>query len=199
MASFEPVQSFFQAASERGQVAAIQAINFAIERDVDLHDQLRGLAGRVIAMAFDLPGPLQGKTLRLTLAADGLLAESSVPDVQPDVTLQITPDFFTGAVEQFFSPLPSGPSLKGVRIQGDAAVAEQLGPLIAVIRSRTSPVVDAITSHPAAFLAKRAVDYAIHDAKLVVTKTEFQSHVQDLRTLRDAIDRLEKKLQAASA
>ena len=45
-------------------------------------------------------------------------------------------------------------------------------------------------------MAKRLVDYAIHDAKLVVTKQDFQDHTQQLRSLRDAADRLEKKIQA---
>ena len=203
----------------------VQAINFAIERDQDLHDHLKPLAGKTIELVFDIQGPLQGRRIRLTLEADGLLHEpttgtsgsttpqsmsSVVADAKAtvsslseepsaaDVTLQIGSEFFVGALEQAVSGglgASAGPGMRGIRIQGDAAVAEKLGPLIAVIRAKTSPVVDAVTSHPLAFMAKRLVDYAIHDAKLVVTKQDFQAHAQELRGLRDAADRLEKKIQ----
>ena len=208
----------------------VQAINFAIERDQDLHDHLKPLAGKTIELVFDIQGPLQGRRIRLTLEADGLLHEpttgtsgSTTPqsmssvvananananatatasplseEPAADVTLQIGSEFFVGALEQAVSGglgASAGPGMKGIRIQGDAAVAEKLGPLIAVIRAKTSPVVDAVTSHPLAFMAKRLVDYAIHDAKLVVTKQDFQAHAQELRGLRDAADRLEKKIQ----
>jgi ubiquinone biosynthesis protein UbiJ len=212
--------TFYQAVTERGQSAVVQAINFAIERDEDLHDHLKPLAGKTIELVFDLQGPLQGKRVRLQIEADGLLHEPSAKHVPPaasvpssqlpqssdedgeaNVTLQIGSEFFVGALEQAVagglgSGAAAGPGMKGIRIQGDAAVAEKLGPLIAVIRSKTAPVFDAVTSHPLAFLAKRFVDYAIHDAKLVVTKQDFQAHAQDLRSLRDAADRLEKKIQA---
>ena len=214
--------TFYQAVTQRGQSAAVQAINFAIERDEDLHDHLKPLAGKTIELVFDLQGPLQGKRLRLQIEADGLLREpsasaqssqvtvssaqlaaqanqSSEAKQEADVTLQVGSEFFVGALEQAVSGglgATAGPGMKGIRIQGDAAVAEKLGPLIAVIRAKTSPVVDAVTSHPLAFMAKRLVDYAIHDAKLVVTKQDFQDHTQQLRSLRDATDRLEKKIQA---
>ncbi|MFZ9997605.1 MAG: hypothetical protein ACO3FG_07315 [Burkholderiaceae bacterium] len=214
--------TFYQAVTQRGQSAAVQAINFAIERDQDLHDHLKPLAGKTIELVFDLQGPLQGKRLRLQIEADGLLREpsgsaqssqvtvssgqtpaqanqSSEAKLEADVTLQVGGEFFVGAFEQAVSGglgATAGPGMKGIRIQGDAAVAEKLGPLISVIRAKTSPVFDAVTSHPLAFMAKRLVDYAIHDAKLVVTKQDFQDHTQQLRSLRDAADRLEKKIQA---
>lgn len=214
--------TFYQAVTQRGQSAAVQAINFAIERDEDLHDHLKPLAGKTIELVFDLQGPLQGKRLRLQIEADGLLREpsgsaqssqvtvssgqtpaqasqSSEAKQEADVTLQVGSEFFVGALEQAVSGglgATAGPGMKGIRIQGDAAVAEKLGPLISVIRAKTAPVFDAVTSHPLAFMAKRLVDYAIHDAKLVVTKQDFQDHTQQLRSLRDAADRLEKKIQA---
>ncbi len=217
--------TFYQAVTQRGQSAAVQAINFAIERDEDLHDRLKPLAGKTIELVFDLQGPLQGRRIRLRLEADGLLHEpsanepsasapfaaiaaaplsvgqSSQPadgEPQADVTFLVGSEFFVGALEQVVSGGlgTAGPGMKGIRIQGDAAVAEKLGPLISVIRAKTAPVFDAVTSHPLAFMAKRLVDYAIHDAKLVVTKQEFQDHTQQLRSLRDAADRLDKKIQA---
>ncbi|MFZ9176306.1 MAG: hypothetical protein ACO22J_01005, partial [Burkholderiaceae bacterium] len=217
--------TFYQAVTQRGQSAAVQAMNFAIERDEDLHEHLKPLAGKTIELVFDLQGPLQGRRIRLRLEADGLLHEPSAnepsasapsaaiaaapPSVgqssqpaddepQADVTLLVGSEFFVGALEQAVSGGlgTAGPGMKGIRIQGDAAVAEKLGPLISVIRAKTAPVFDAVTSHPLAFMAKRLVDYAIHDAKLVVTKQEFQDHTQQLRSLRDAADRLDKKIQA---
>ncbi len=217
--------TFYQAVTQRGQSAAVQAMNFAIERDEDLHEHLKPLAGKTIELVFDLQGPLQGRRIRLRLEADGLLHEpsanepsASAPSAaiasaplsvgqssqpadgvpQADVTLLVGSEFFVGALEQAVSGGlgTAGPGMKGIRIQGDAAVAEKLGPLISVIRAKTAPVFDAVTSHPLAFMAKRLVDYAIHDAKLVVTKQEFQDHTQQLRSLRDAADRLDKKIQA---
>lgn len=217
--------TFYQAVTQRGQSAAVQAINFAIERDEDLHDRLKPLAGKTIELVFDLQGPLQGRRIRLRLEADGLLHEpsanepsasapfaaiaaaplsvgqSSQPadgEPQADVTFLVGSEFFVGALEQAVSDGlgTAGPGMKGIRIQGDAAVAENLAPLISVIRAKTAPVFDAVTSHPLAFMAKRLVGYAIHDAKLVVTKQEFQDYTQRLRSLRDAADRLDKKIQA---
>ncbi len=214
--------TFYQAVTQRGQSAVVQAINFAIERDKDLHDHLKPLAGKTIELIFDLQGPWQGRRLRLRIEADGLLHEPTVqpsgsggvvkssqpalqpdaqasPEAEADVTLQVGSEFFVGVFEQVLSggsAGAAGPGMKGIRIQGDAAVAEKLGPLIAVIRTKTSPVVDVVTSHPLAFMAKRMVNYAIHDAKLVVTKQDFQAHAQEIRGLRDAADRLEKKIQA---
>ena len=217
--------TFYQAVTQRGQSAAVQAINFAIERDEDLHDHLKPLAGKTIELVFDLQGPLQGRRIRLRLEADGLLHEPSASEPfvsepsaaitaappslgqssqpadgepQADVTLLVGSEFFVGALEQAVSGGlgTAGPGMKGIRIQGDAAVAEKLAPLISIIRAKTAPVFDAVTSHPLAFMAKRLVDYAIHDAKLVVTKQDFQDHTQQLRSLRDAADRLDKKIQA---
>ena len=46
-------------------------------------------------------------------------------------------------------------------------------------------------------MAKQAVDYAIHDAGWVVTREEFALHTKEVRGLRDAIDRLEKRILGA--
>lgn len=181
----------------------LTGLNFAIERDEALHEQLKGLAGRRVAVRFMVPGPWDGQTLEWVFAADGLLesvararsAEGLA--VAPDVTLGLTSEFFGSAITQVVSGRPTpASSFKGVRIEGDAAVAEQLGPLLAVFKERLDPVRLLIARSPAASMAKQAIDYAIHDAGWVLTREEFEPHTKAVRSLRDAIDRLEKRLDA---
>jgi ubiquinone biosynthesis protein UbiJ len=182
----------------------LTGLNFAIERDEDLHQHLKSLAGRRVAVRFLVPGPWEGQTLEWAFAADGLLesmarARSAEGLAKvPDVTLGLTSAFFGSAITQVVSGKPTAASsFQGVRIEGDAAVAEQLGPLLAIFKERLDPVRLLIASSPAASMAKKAVDYAIHDAGWVVTREEFALHTKEVRGLRDAIDRLEKRILGA--
>lgn len=182
----------------------IAALNFAIERDRPLHDQLRRLAGRTITMEFEGFEPLPVPALSAQFAADGLLQSlGASPAPEPDVRLTLTPTFFIASVEQLFSGGGAGPSLKGLRIQGDLEVAQQLTPLIQLMRSRLSPLGQAASqswpAQAAQNAAQKAAHFAIHEAGVLATKPMLQEQQQAIQALRDRIARFEKRLQSAEA
>ena len=129
----------------------------------------------------------------------------------PDVTLWLTSAFFghaareaaaslwplnkTGASAETTAGKPSGPArLQGMRIEGDAALAQSLVPLLEVLADRVSPLQMLIAQSPVTRLAQKAVHYAVYDAGILVTRPEVTAHAQSLRALRERIDRLEKRL-----
>ena len=138
----------------------------------------------------------------------------------PDVTLWLTAAFFSNMAGQATSSLwpkkaktaetafapdrfptaaaPSGPAaLHGVRIEGDAALAQRLMPLLEVMRARLSPFQLAIARFPLLGAAQRAAQYAVYEAGILVRREELAVHAQSLRALRERIDRLEKRVRAA--
>ena len=146
-------------------------------------------------------------------------AQAHTQTPRPDVTLWLTGAFFSNMVGQATAGLwpqsktketdatvgrpgaaaaPSGPAaLQGVRIEGDAALAQRLMPLLEVMRARLSPFQLAIAQFPLVGAAQRAAQYAIYDAGILVPREELAAHAQSLRALRERIDRLEKRIRAA--
>jgi ubiquinone biosynthesis protein UbiJ len=182
----------------------ISALNFAIERDRALHDQLRGLASRIIAVHFDGFEPLRLPSLSAAFAPDGLLeALGTRTEQTPDIQLTLTPAFFLSSAEQFFSGASTGPSMKGLRIEGDAEVAQQLTPLIELMRSRLSPLGQAASqSWPAQMAqtaAQKAANYAIHEAGVLATRPMLHAQQRQIQALRDRVARFEKRLQSVEA
>ncbi len=165
----------------------IAVINWSIERDEPFHRALKGLSGKRLRIVFPVGGSVDWSVER-----DGLLKEvgfrSSRSDratetsnaqavTEPDVTIVITTDL-----------------QKPIRIEGDAMVAERLGPLTSLIKERVSPWDRFLKNSPAGLIAKQVADYAIHESDLVVTRAQADAHHQAIRTFRDAIDRLEKRI-----
>jgi len=165
----------------------IAVINWSIERDEPVHRALKGLSGKRIRIVFPVGGSVDWSVER-----DGLLKEvgfrSSRADAaspasdassvsEPDVTIVITTDL-----------------QKPMRIEGDAMVAERLGPLTSLIKERVSPWDRFWKNSPAGLIAKQVADYAIHESDLVVTRAQADAHHQAIRAFRDAIDRLEKRV-----
>ena len=72
--------------------------------------------------------------------------------------------------------------------------AERLGPLTSLIKERVSPWDRFWKNSPAGLIAKQVADYAIHESDLVVTRAQADAHHQAIRAFRDAIDRLEKRV-----
>lgn len=182
----------------------IAALNFAIERDRALHDQLRRLAGRVLSVQFEGFEPLSIPRVSAEFAADGLLhALGPSGQGEPDVRLTLTPAFFLASMEQWFSGAGTGPSLKGLRIEGDLEVAQQLTPLIQLMRTRLSPLGQAASqSWPvkaAQQAAQKAAHFAIHEAGVLATRPMLDEQQQALQALRDRLARFEKRLQSAEA
>jgi ubiquinone biosynthesis protein UbiJ len=155
----------------------IAAMNWAIEKDEPLHAVLKTLAGKHIRVGL----PWGGSHLDWSIQADGLLNQiglnRAAEDTTPNVLIHIGTDL-----------------TRGMRIEGDAAVAEKLGPLADLIKKRISPWERFWENSPMAILARQAVDYAKYESNVIISKEQAQAHDQVLRQFRDALDRFEKRL-----
>lgn len=154
----------------------INLLNWAIARDDDLHKALQGLAGKRLRLAFPVGGSIDCE-----IEADGLLKEFSrnAQHQEPHVTIIVQSDI-----------------TKGLRIEGDAAVAERLSPLVKVIKERVSPWERFWNNSMAGAIAKQVAEYAIHESDLLVSRQRAEAHHEALRQFRDALDRLEKRVDA---
>ena len=153
----------------------VSFLNFAISRDDDLHKALKGLAGKRLRLVFPVGGSLDCE-----IEVDGLLKEfSRNAHPEPHVTVIVQSDL-----------------TKGPRIEGDAIVAERLSPLVKVIKERISPWERFWNNSMAGAIAKQVAEYAIHESDLMVSRQQAQAHHEALRQFRDALDRLEKRIEA---
>jgi ubiquinone biosynthesis protein UbiJ len=153
----------------------INVLNFAIGRDDDLHKALKGLAGKRLRLVFPVGGSVDCE-----IEADGLLKEfSRNAHPEPHITIIVQSDI-----------------RKGLRIEGDAVVAERLSPLVKVIKDRLSPWERFWNNSMAGAIAKQVAEYAINESDLMVSQQQAQAHHDALRQFRDALDRLEKRIDA---
>ena len=169
-------------------IDVVSALNWAIAKDEPLHLALKGLSGKRLQIVFPVVGSLDWE-----IEADGLLKEvglknqyaqvNSAGDAgsgrAPDVTLTLTTDLS-----------------RGPRIEGDALVAERLAPLVTLIKNRFSPWEFFWSQSPAGQLARQAAEFAVHEAGVLVSRQQIAEHDQMLRNFRDALDRLEKRVDA---
>ena len=189
-------------------------VNSAIEARPELHEACRPLAGRRLCFVVD-PIGLDANRLQIFTAfeADGLLHSLSLDASlhhEPEVTIHLGTGFFVEAastgIAQFASSfLPfgvpaqdaqaAGPSLKGVRIEGDAALAQRLMPLIETLKSQQPEL-----PHFLSFFFKPRTTQASQDPEAMpfVSKVELRQQASRLRTLREGIDRLDKRLKTAT-
>ncbi|NBV88503.1 MAG: hypothetical protein EBR88_03160, partial [Betaproteobacteria bacterium] len=112
------------------------------------------------------------------------------------VALTLSPAFFLATAEQLLSGQAAAVSLKGLRIEGDAEVAQQLVPLIQLMRSRLSPFGQAASQSWPVQAAQRAAHFAVHETDVLATRPMVEAQQQALQALRDRIARFEKRLQA---
>lgn len=167
----------------------IAALNWAIAKDDDLHKALRGLAGKRMRIVFPIGGSVDWE-----IEADGLLKEI---DLIRSKSSQASIDANT--VQEPHVTIVIGSDItKGPRIEGDAMVAERLGPLVKLMKERISPWERFWNQSPAGLLAKQVADYAIYEGNVVVSRKHADAHHQSLREFRDALDRLEKRIDALS-
>lgn len=153
----------------------INVLNFAISRDDGVLKALKGLAGKRLRLVFPVGGSLDCE-----IEADGLLKEfSRNAHSEPHVTVIVQSDL-----------------TKGLRIEGDALVAERLSPLVKVIKERVSPWERFWNNSMAGAIAKQVAEYAIYESDLMVSRQQAQAHHEALRQFRDALDRLEKRIES---
>ena len=169
-------------------IDVVSALNWAIAKDEPLHLALKGLSGKRLQIVLPVVGSLDWE-----IEADGLLKEvglknqyaqvNSAGDAGsgrlPDVTLKLTTDIS-----------------RGPRIEGDALVAERLAPLVALIKNRFSPWEFFWSQSPAGQFARQAAEFAVHEAGVLVSRQQIQEHDQMLRNFRDALNRLEKRIDS---
>lgn len=168
----------------------IAALNWAIARDEPLQLALKSVSGKRLRVVFPVGGSVDWE-----IEADGLLKEIGLQTQHaavstsgreeakrpPDVTLTVSTDLS-----------------RPFRIEGDALAAERLGPLIKLLKERISPWERFWNQSPAGQLAKQAAEYAVHEAGVLVGRQQAEAHQQSLREFRDALDRLEKRIDALS-
>jgi ubiquinone biosynthesis protein UbiJ len=153
----------------------INLLNFAIARDDDLHKALKGLAGKRLRLVVPVGGSLDCE-----IEADGLLKEfARNATAEPHITIIVQSDL-----------------TKGLRLEGDAMLAERLSPLAKLIKDRVSPWEQFWNNSMAGAIAKQVAQYAIHESDLMVSRQQAQAHHEALRQFRDALDRLEKRIEA---
>lgn len=154
----------------------INVLNFAITRDDELHKALKGLAGKRLRVSLPIGGSVDCE-----IEADGLLKEfaRNAQHLEPHVTIIVQSNIS-----------------KGLRIEGDALVAERLSPLVKVIKDRVSPWERFWNNSMAGAIAKQVAEYAIHESDLIVSRQQAEAHHDALRQFRDALDRLEKRIEA---
>ena len=171
-------------------IDVVSALNWAIAKDEPLHLALKGLSGKRLQVVLPVVGSLDWE-----IEADGLLKEIGLshqvvqvnsagaanPRREPDVTLR------------FGTEISRGP-----RIEGDAMVVERLAPLVKLIKDRLSPWEHFWNQSPAGQLARQAAEFAVHEAGVLVSRNQVAEHDQMLRNFRDALDRLEKRIDGLS-
>lgn len=196
--------------SAYSQAGFLGWVNVVIESRPEVHQACRALAGRRLCFVAD-PMGMETRTLQAFTAfeADGLLGTLSLDaslNHEPEVTIHLGPGFFvdaasTGLAQLAASFLPfgtqdqgtsaAGPSLKGVRIEGDAALAQKLMPLIESLKNQRPELPVFLR-----FLTPKPQP-ASQDPEALpfVSKVELRQQASQLRTLREGLDRLEKRLK----
>lgn len=161
----------------------IAGLNWAIENDRPLHEVLKGLCGKKIRVELPI-----GARLDWEIEADGLLKDI---DLSSGASAQQNADSLSKAKPHITVFLDW---VDGMRIEGSASTAEQLGPLLTLAKSRLLPWQTFLKDSPAGLMAKQTADYALHEAGLAVHKDLMENHKASLRSLRDSLERLEKRL-----
>lgn len=152
---------------------------------------------------------IAGLRLGLLIAADGTVLPADTPT--PDLAMQVSPDRL---LRRAFG---DAAAFDGLAFSGDAALAQTLGAIArdlqwdwpAVLESFLPPGVSAPLGVAAArvqagwreTLARAETglrDYAVNESGLV-GRTEMQRFLRDVDELREAIDRLDARLQQLTA
>jgi ubiquinone biosynthesis protein UbiJ len=167
----------------------LAALNWAIEKDEALHEALRGLAGKKIAVVLPF-----GVRVNWALEADGLLHELNLASAANHSNTGNQQESFASREPDVVITV-AGKIAKGVRIEGAAAVVEKLAPLGKLVKERVSPWEQFWANSPPALAAKQLADYAIYEANLVTSRQQAASHLEALRELKNSLDRLEKRIE----
>jgi ubiquinone biosynthesis protein UbiJ len=185
--------------------AACRGINHVLEAEPWAMAELARHAGKVILLSLPI-----GK-LCFELTPEGSLVSLTNID-DPSLELEVSP----GAL----SALAGGPgnlreqAMKSVKITGDADLAQLLGRLAGQIQwEYEEDLAHLIGDAPANFavrqgkkfisagksaatdLLENVVEYVSEERKVLLNKRDFMIRKNELNALRDAVDRVEKRIQ----
>jgi ubiquinone biosynthesis protein UbiJ len=185
--------------------AACRGINHVLKAEPWAMAELARHAGKVILLSLPI-----GK-LCFELTSEGSLVSLANID-HPSLELEVSPEAL--------SALASGPgnlreqAMKSVKITGDADLAQLLGRLAGQIRwEYEEDLARFIGDAPANFavrqgkkfisagksaatdLLENVVEYVSEERKVLLNKRDFMIRKNELNALRDAVDRVEKRIQ----
>ncbi|CAM3658189.1 ubiquinone biosynthesis accessory factor UbiJ [Polynucleobacter arcticus] len=186
-------------------VAACRGINHILKAEPWAMGELARHAGKVILLKLPVGNLFFELTPAGTLtAATDLDIPSLELDVSADVMSALTGG--SGGVRE--------QAMKSVKITGDADLAQLLGRLAGQIRwEYEEDLAQLIGDAPANFAVRQGkkfvsagrsaasdllanvVEYVSEEKKVLLNKRDFIIHKNQLNTLRDAVDRMEKRIQ----
>lgn len=183
--------------------AAVRVLNHLLERDAGARARLAAYAGR--AAQFEL-APF---TLLLAIDADGRFTAASGT---PDVTIGVDPAALPAAL------LDPNAVMRNVRLSGDAEFAQTLSQVLQRLRPEPEEELARFVGDAAAVrivglmraaaataadgaqrLARSATDYLVAENPMLVTRAEADRFATDVSSLRDAVERLDKRLALLAA
>jgi ubiquinone biosynthesis protein UbiJ len=183
--------------------AAVRVLNRLLERESSAREQLLVHAGRTAK--FELP-PF---SILLGIDRDGGFCTSTST---PDVTVGVAPSSVPAAV---FDP---SALMRNVKLSGDADFAQTLSQvlqrlrpepeeelarfvgdaaavrIVATLRATAAAAVDG-----AGRLARTATDYLVAENPMLVTRIQAETFTREVAELRDAVERLDKRLALLEA
>jgi ubiquinone biosynthesis protein UbiJ len=185
--------------------AACRGINHVLKAEPWAMAELARHAGKVILLSLPIG------QLFFEIAPEGSLIALTHADI-PSLELEVSPEAL--------SALASGPgnlreqAMKSVKITGDADLAQLLGRLAGQIRwEYEEDLARFIGDAPANFavrqgkklifagksaatdLLENVIEYVSEERKVLLNKRDFLIRKNELSVLRDAVDRLEKRIQ----
>lgn len=177
------------------------ALNHLLEAEPWARERLAPFAGETVSLAAP---PLP--ELRLAILADGRVAPSG--DGEPSLTLSLGPDALAALArgEEHF--------MRAVQVTGNARLASEVMLLVRHLRwepeEDLSRLVGDVAARRIAGLAREfagwhldaarrlagsLVEYAVDERRVLVPRAELETLAAGVAQLRDAIERLEKRIE----
>jgi ubiquinone biosynthesis protein UbiJ len=183
--------------------AAVRVLNRLLEREGSARETLRSYAGRTarfelppfsILLGIDDDGRFRtsGGTPAVTITVAATSVPAAVFDpaaLMRNVKLDGDADF-AQTLSQVLHRLRPEPEEELARFVGDAAAVR----IVATLRAAAATAVDS-----AGRLARSATDYLVAENPMLVTRTQADEHARAVAELRDAVERLDKRLALLEA
>lgn len=207
-----PLPPWLAAPAERLLGLVVSGFNHVLRQHDWARAELRPFAGSEVAVV--VRGPLGSVGSRMRITADGEFGDAIHDADGAGAAIRI--EVPLGA--DLMLALARGDReavMRHVRIDGDAALAAVIGRIAPHVRwdveDDLSRVVGGIAARRiveggrqfaraahdlGARGQARAMDYALHEARMLVSRPMFDDFRSDLRALRDGLDRAEQKVKA---